>query len=121
MGRAGEFFVTSQIDFSSVFQTHRLGVLSILAAALLRTISLGAVSLISGEKSMSFKDWLERLDPWSNLISLLVGIIGTVATLATLSSNPRGEISYQGNIIRLIDADRVANSLTVSASKDHGR
>ena len=33
MGRAGEFFVTSQIDFSSVFQTHRLGVLPILAAA----------------------------------------------------------------------------------------
>jgi hypothetical protein len=59
---------------------------------------------------MSFKDWLQRQSPWSNLISLLVGVLGTAATLGT---SPHGEISYQGNIIRLIDADRVANSLTV--------
>jgi hypothetical protein len=59
---------------------------------------------------MSFKTWLERQSHWSNLISLIFGIVGT---LLTLSGSPRGEISYQGNIIRLIDADRLAESLSV--------
>jgi hypothetical protein len=57
---------------------------------------------------MTFREFFSS--PWSNLISLMIGIVGT---LLSYNGVPRASVSYQASVVKLIDSGQVGDTLTV--------